>query len=58
MNRLKPCPFCGSSLIILYHKTDLPWIQCLECLASTSCGHTEEEAIEAWNRRVDKEVKE
>ena len=55
MNELKPCPFCGSEKINIWNcndKSDSAWCQCESCLASTSVEETEEEAIEAWNRRV------
>ena len=54
---LKPCPFCGG-------KANLEWyvlpkyecvIHCLVCPLSFGryLGRNKEEAIEAWNRRVD-----
>jgi Lar family restriction alleviation protein len=59
MNKLKPCPFCGSSLLKIYDNGLIyPWVQCVECLANTSSEPTVEEAIKAWNRRVDSEVEE
>jgi len=57
MTELKPCPFCGGEVSFdgewadarrYYHIFD-----CYECGMSVSLQHlvTEEEAIEAWNRR-------
>ena len=67
MDKLKPCPFCGDEARIkdgmrtdgnIIYKTKC--VQCVGCGAKTqekiSCGYyslhfTDEEAIEAWNRR-------
>lgn len=49
MIELKPCPFCGGNAYIGNGRT---WVRCVECGAETGCYDTEEEAIEAWNRRV------
>ncbi|MEY8367567.1 Lar family restriction alleviation protein [Anaerovoracaceae bacterium 42-11] len=48
--KLKKCPFCGGEASIIGHSTI--WVYCNECLGQTAAGDTEEEAIEAWNRRV------
>ena len=56
MAELKPCPFCGKRGILKrkeifgrpYYK-----VECLDCFAATFSEPTREEAIEAWNRRVD-----
>ena len=59
MDELKPCPFCGDMPLIHESKQDLRNI-----LYSVFCGgehhtasvgyfYTEEEAIEAWNRRAE-----
>lgn len=48
---LKPCPFCGGKDIRIWD-TSTPWVQCWDCLASTACGNTLEEAIKYWNRRA------
>ncbi|HAU84034.1 MAG TPA: hypothetical protein DCW90_00435 [Lachnospiraceae bacterium] len=69
MTKLKTCPFCGRTAH-LYHTTDnhhAPFIQCdgaIQFNGTPSCYaqtrpwtyKTDEECIEAWNRRV--EVKE
>lgn len=49
---LKPCPFCGGKNIHIWN-TNTPYVQCYDCLASTACGNTNEEAIKIWNRRAD-----
>lgn len=67
MNELKPCPFCGNVNINVYSAReidDLPHIglsyACLCNCHIGGCGATggyritEDEAIEAWNRRIEK----
>ena len=57
MIELEPCPFCGWKRIKIL-EDDNPYLyyrfssQCQNCGASAKLGHTKEEAIEAWNRRV------
>ena len=57
MDKLKPCPFCGSDAVI-NEKRYLKWIvECsnMSCPASYMLGanyDTKEEAIESWNRRT------
>ena len=55
-NKLKPCPFCGGKA---YKKrnwdfdgNDIYGIHCENCNAQTEYRCSEQEAIEAWNRRV------
>ena len=52
---MKDCPFCGSddvdpreSMRETFH-----WVLCERCGARTGEFHSEEEAIEAWNRRAE-----
>lgn len=58
MAELKPCPFCGSKAT-LHERTDGFYVDCASqyrfctVLPSTWIYKTEEDAIEAWNRRVD-----
>lgn len=47
---LKPCPFCGSNDIAVNGSTTF-WCECLNCRVETFGYYTEEEAVEAWNRR-------
>ena len=49
---LEPCPFCGCEQIASYpYKGYTHKICCYECSAQLYRA-TEEEAIEAWNRRA------
>lgn len=61
--KLKPCPFCGGEAEIAYTNDNhhQPYIQCKfgvflapKCVAQQRMWEyrTDEEAIEAWNRRV------
>ena len=57
--KLKPCPFCGNEA-----EFDEWKIFCIRCLngdcdikPQTDWFNTKEEAIEAWNRRVNDESK-
>lgn len=50
MNELKPCPFCGGKAHIMRGGH---WIACEDCQSESGYYSTKEEAIEAWNRRVD-----
>lgn len=52
-NVLKPCPFCGEKAKHVYFKfTDTHSVLCRNCGAESYEFGTEEEAIEAWNRRA------
>jgi Lar family restriction alleviation protein len=62
MAELKPCPFCGAtdnkklrptSGVELSREEGIFQVFCWECGASSGYFRTEQEAIEAWNRRVD-----
>ena len=53
MAELKPCPFCGSRALITSNLLEEYYIVCTAC---TCCGPgpgSEQEAIEAWNRRAE-----
>lgn len=60
MAKLKPCPFCGYDMSLIY--SDPLWDGCPPCYVSykivcANCSatikrSTEEKAIEAWNRRA------
>lgn len=58
---LKPCPFCGGEARVRII-VDQNFVECGKCWAHSAhalgCNMTKEEAIKAWNRRVEKEVKE
>ena len=52
MDRLKPCPFCGSKDIKLFgNNRDSFWFRCINC-ASIDSYDTERKAVRAWNKRV------
>lgn len=65
MKNLTPCPFCGNKKIFILEEGDNSGIYenipnyavCCDfhrggCGATSGYRRTEEEAIEAWNRRV------
>ena len=60
MEKLKPCPFCGSEAIINYKEALEAYIcECSndDCPASYMIGNrydTREEAIEVWNKRAER----
>lgn len=49
---LKPCPFCGGEAIVSGCDDTLWSVICKKCAASIDYNETKQEAIEAWNRRV------
>ena len=51
-NELKPCPFCGGEAKV-NEFNDVFFVACVVCQSETIWFETPEEAIEAWNRRVD-----
>lgn len=57
---LKPCPFCGGEAEVSYGYTFGAEYQyqpnCTKCYCSLGIYDSEEEAIEAWNRRTDNET--
>lgn len=59
MNELKPCPFCGGKATLHEIADGQFYIDCAmqlgfcSVMPSTWTYNTEEEAVEAWNRRVD-----
>ena len=55
MAELKPCPFCGSFAVTTMDECN-SWrweVYCARCNAAIGFFETEEEAIEAWNRRTE-----
>ena len=60
MEKLKPCPFCGGEASIDwgYHLYGPPVtynVECRRCTAKIEYPYdSEEEAIKAWNRRVER----
>lgn len=52
-DKLKPCPFCDGKAIIDSF-VGVGWIViCNKCDASTGYKETEQEAIDAWNSRIE-----
>lgn len=55
--KIMHCPFCGSLAEIEYEENDFAvkdnWVkvQCTECGGNSGWYLSEEEAIEAWNKR-------
>ena len=60
-NKLKPCPFCGGDARVFEAHDNMQrkiyGVACVDCIAIVSFngGTKEQEAIEAWNRRVNYE---
>lgn len=58
MDNLKPCPFCGMAAKTILEADDdgdqFYHVYCLGCNAETAGYGAREEAIAAWNRRIDK----
>ena len=63
MEEIKPCPFCGESIILFYIVSDggdcppkgfkEDWAaECEKCLAEGPWGKSRDEAIEKWNKRL------
>lgn len=52
-DKLKPCPFCGK----LHHEVSdykpVYRVECTFCGARTGNYNSEQEAIKAWNRRIE-----
>ena len=48
---LKPCPFCGGEAKIYRSKYDA-FVGCDKCHISTWSGDSEQELVDAWNRRA------
>ena len=53
MSKLKCCPFCGgeAKTVENNHYTDVWSVMCKNCFSESDRYHTEELAIEKWNRR-------
>lgn len=50
---LKPCPFCGGEAVVDGCDDALWVVICKKCYIETSLQSTEQDAIDAWNRRVE-----
>lgn len=51
--KLLPCPFCGGSGNPKNMRKLTFFVKCNKCSASTGMYIKKEEALAAWNRRVD-----
>lgn len=51
MAELKPCPFCGSKDIHMIPGDRTYLCACFGCCATSAPRITEQQAIDAWNRR-------
>lgn len=50
---LAPCPFCGGEAQTDFIEGESYLIECYACRAETGIKDSEDEAIEAWNRRTE-----
>ncbi len=50
MEKIKPCPFCGSKKVDVCRTTPY-WIRCGRCGADAESDPTRKGAIKNWNRR-------
>ena len=51
-DELKPCPFCGGEARIFYPDCTFARVGCRQCRTVSNGYATQQEAIDAWNRRV------
>lgn len=51
MAELKPCPFCGFKMVLVYNDNR---VVCGQCSVQIK-RETKKKAIEAWNRRTENE---
>lgn len=51
-DKLKPCPFCGSVHFSVLDFESRYRVECNFCKARTGIWNSEQDAIDAWNRRV------
>ena len=50
---LKPCPFCGSTNIVIVEDDRYPYALCNACCANTNVPPANKDAVEWWNRRAE-----
>lgn len=54
MEKLKPCPFCGSNAVeILPYEDVLYYAECRRCFTTSAVKRTREQAIALWNMRTE-----
>lgn len=51
-DKLKPCPFCGSSMCQTYLSGEFYYVRCNRCNSTSGLADTKDAAIKAWNRRA------
>lgn len=51
MDRIKPCPFCGSTETDAVDHGGYWCVSCWDCVAEGPTEMTEDNAIAAWNTR-------
>lgn len=52
MDKLKPCPFCGSIATVSYYSKERAYqVKCTYCCASIPEFWNREFVVKAWNRR-------
>lgn len=57
---MKQCPFCKSKDILIRSidesfKDPPFWVECMECMATGPEAGTEDEAVELWDNREERE---
>lgn len=51
--KLKPCPFCGSSSVTVGELYPSSYARCLACGAESRLCYSRDEAAAVWNRRTE-----
>ena len=51
--KLKPCPFCGSSMCQTYLAGEFVYVRCNMCNSTSGLAESRDAAIKAWNRRAE-----
>lgn len=54
--RLKPCPFCGGTAVLINLVEDVYWVGCEQCPTRAHYGKPKDEAVALWNRRDEKQI--
>ena len=58
MDKLKPCPFCGGKAELVIAKWNpeiVNYVRCTKCCTLQGQKETKQEAIDAWNMRINDE---
>jgi len=53
VTELRECPFCGSEKVKLFDGHRPYWTINCECGADVGLCHTQDQAVQFWNRRAD-----